>query len=222
MRPVDVHHEVQCGDEAAGQRIAAQRSAAPPISRADGAIRWLDQVTDGSDLQDLQFIERGDPAGWNTLTEVLHSDVVITRSGHRTRRGGLVGDERAQPFACLAQRVTVSGHEVPVPFRAAPVRVEVGTFPFRHSRRLASRTIATPVTDAMPSAAAGLGATRCYTSSACRWTSRGCCASGNVLVPLSGWPTGRPSSTPTICCCRISTSPRSGPSTATTPIPPSA
>jgi hypothetical protein len=59
-------------------KLPAQRSAAPPTSQADGAIRWLDQVTEGSDLQDLQFVERGDPAGWNTLTEVAHSHIVIT------------------------------------------------------------------------------------------------------------------------------------------------
>jgi hypothetical protein len=95
MRPVDVHHDVQCGDEAAGQRIARSAFSSATDFQADGAIRWLDQVTDGSDLQDLQFIERGDPAGCNTLTEVAHSHIVITKERPpdqaRQRRGDHLG-----------------------------------------------------------------------------------------------------------------------------------
>jgi len=79
MRPVDVHHDVQRGDEAAGQPIARSAFASASDFPADGAIRRLGQVTDGSDLQDLQFIDRGDPGGCNTLTEVAHSHIVITK-----------------------------------------------------------------------------------------------------------------------------------------------
>jgi hypothetical protein len=57
-------------------------------------------VTDGSDLQDLQFIERGDPVGWNTPTEVLHSHIVITKQGapDQARRPAQKGQPGGLPF----------------------------------------------------------------------------------------------------------------------------